>query len=908
MKKVIKWTLRILGILILLVIIAAIVIPIFFKDEIIQTVKNETNKQLNAKVDFGDVGLSIFSTFPDFGLSLENVSVAGINEFEGDTLAKIKQLYVKLDLMSVLFGDKYEIKTIELENPDILLKVLPGGKANWDIAKESTDTVPSTEPADTSASNFAMELQKLSIINGNIVYDDMDGGIYAEVKQMNHTLKGDFTASTTDISTKTIIDSLTLRMDGITYLKKSKLDITADLEADLDNSKYTFRENQIAVNELGFSIDGFIQLLDDGYDMDLKYAAAKNEFRSFLSLVPAIWTQDFASIQTEGSLEFSGSMKGKYTDNALPAFDFNLGITNAMFKYPDLPKSVSGINLKMKASNPGGDADNTVIDIPAFSMVLGADPVNITAHVTHPVSDPNIASVIKAKLDLAGVSDFYPLSAGEQLSGKLASDISFKGKLSSIENEKYEEFEAKGSFILTGMKYTSADLPDPLLIEEMNLQFSPQSVALENFAMKTGKSDIQAKGKIDNLLSYVFRGDLLKGAFVLNSTFLDVNPFLVSEETPATPAAEGAEEVPLTVFEVPANIDFTIGASIGKLIYDNMEMTDMKGIIVVKDKRIGMNGLNMNMLGGKLAMNGSYETTNPLKPLVEMKLDIVGFDFRKSWETFGTIKKFAPIMEKCVGTYSTTVNFNSILDNEMMPVYSSMNGGGTMKTSNVAIRGLNTLDKIGDALKMEEMKRMVVQNVNVMFEFKDGKIFVKPFDITYSKIKGKVEGWNSFDETMSYVVNLEIPTSMMGAQAKAAMNGLAGEAGKLLGKPVTVGETANVDVLVTGTVSDPKVKVGMKGAMDNAMNDLKDQAKEEFDKKKEELEAKAKEEADRLKKEAEDKLNQETDKAKAEAEKAKQEAEAKAKAEADRLKKEAEEKAKKEAEDAKKKLEGLFKK
>ncbi|MFN9326655.1 MAG: hypothetical protein ACK6A5_14865, partial [Flavobacteriales bacterium] len=63
-----KWTKRILlslGILIVLVLAAAIILPIVFKDKIEAAVKNEVNKNLNAVVDWGEWDITILKSFPD---------------------------------------------------------------------------------------------------------------------------------------------------------------------------------------------------------------------------------------------------------------------------------------------------------------------------------------------------------------------------------------------------------------------------------------------------------------------------------------------------------------------------------------------------------------------------------------------------------------------------------------------------------------------------------------------------------------------------------------------------------------------------------------------------------------------------------------------------------------------------
>src|SRR3990170_7564444 len=138
LKKILKW----LGIVLLLLIIFIIVAPFIFKDKIIAIAKEEANKQLNAKVDFGEFDLTLFKSFPNFSLSIDKVSVANIGDFQGDTLLSVKNLSATVDLMSVIKGEQYKIRGILLDNPRIHAIVLSNGKANWDITKPDSSKTP----------------------------------------------------------------------------------------------------------------------------------------------------------------------------------------------------------------------------------------------------------------------------------------------------------------------------------------------------------------------------------------------------------------------------------------------------------------------------------------------------------------------------------------------------------------------------------------------------------------------------------------------------------------------------------------------------------------------------------------------------------------------------------------------
>ena len=79
LKKILKWT----GITFLLLIIALILIPIFFKDQIKQMVIDEVNKSLTAELSLEDFDLTFISTFPNMTIQLQNAKLTGLNDFKG---------------------------------------------------------------------------------------------------------------------------------------------------------------------------------------------------------------------------------------------------------------------------------------------------------------------------------------------------------------------------------------------------------------------------------------------------------------------------------------------------------------------------------------------------------------------------------------------------------------------------------------------------------------------------------------------------------------------------------------------------------------------------------------------------------------------------------------------------------
>lgn len=296
-RRIFKWT----GITLLVLIVLIIAAPFIFKDKIVQIVKDEANKNLNAKVDFGDFDLTLFSSFPDFRFRIQHVSVIGVQDFEKDTLAYINELAFDLNIKSVIKGDKYKINAVMIDSPEINGIVLANGKANWAITKPSTDTTKAA--ADTSApSKFDVQLSSLEIKHANISYNDMQGNMSARLKDLNYTMSGDFTQDNFTMKNLLDITETSFNMGGIGYLTKVKTKFKADIDMNMPNMAFTFKENELSLNDLSLSFDGSLNMPKQDIGMDLKFAAKQTEFKSILSLIPSVYSKDFASVQTKGKL------------------------------------------------------------------------------------------------------------------------------------------------------------------------------------------------------------------------------------------------------------------------------------------------------------------------------------------------------------------------------------------------------------------------------------------------------------------------------------------------------------------------------------------------------------------------------------------------------------------------------
>lgn len=935
MPKILKRTLQILLALVVVIILAAVAIPYFFKDQIVAKIKEDINKNVNAKVDFKEVSLSLFRSFPDFSFKLDSFEIVGIEEFENLKLFAADNIDFTLDLMSVIrTSEPIEIKSFHLEKPEVNIKILRNGKANYDIAK--VDSTATQTPEESQPYNFLIKLKEYSINDGSFVYDDKQGDIFAELKGLDHSGSGQFTADVYDVFTKTTIENLTAISGGMTYLKKAKADLDVILNADMNTMKFTLKENQIVLNALTLKLDGFVQMEGDDINMDLTYSAPQNKFKNFLSLIPSAYTADYADVQANGDLQFGGFVKGTYNGltGKMPAFQVDLKIDNGDFKYPDLPLGVTDINTQTRINSPSSDFDKITIDVSRFSMNLGGNPFEAVFKLKTPISDPDMDAKINGKINLEELAKAFPMEGVETLNGLITSNLKIKTRMSMIDKQDYENIDMSGDLQIENMNYLSQGQP-AVKINDMKMSFNPKNVTLENFDALLGKSDIKARGTIDNILAYFSPEKTMKGDVVVRSNFFDANEWLVEEEAPATQAPTANAEVAQTeVFDqfdftidgqvgkilydvyqldntsmkgnitpsqariesfytkidksdfsasgtidnifnylfdnetlsgdiklvsnfidlnqfmveetttgepqaktiadedpelapipVPANIDFDIDASIGKVTYTNIDLKDIKGKMLIKNETVELQNCTAKTMGGSFTMDGSYNSQNINSPSFDLKYSINSFDFQQAFNQVNTFAILAPIGKFIQGTFNTKMAMSGTLDKNMFPDLGTISIDGFIETLNGLVKGFKPIEEFSSLLNLQDLKTLKIQNTKNWFEVKNGLVTLKDFNYTYQGIAMEIGGTHGITKDMNYNIKAKIPRNLLEkntvtAAANQGLKYLEKEASKI-GIDLKAGEFVNVLFNISGALTSPKFKLTLLNA-EGAATSLKD--------------------------------------------------------------------------------------
>lgn len=798
MKKGLKISAIVLGVILLVMII----LPFAFAGKIEGIVKTEGNKLLNARFDFEKLDISLFRNFPQASLTLNGFWMKGLDEFENDTLIATDRLTATVNVFS-LFGDSgFDITSIQLDDTYVKAIVLPDGRVNWDVMKaDSTDTEDVT--AETDDTPFRISLKSVTVDNLNVIYDDRQSGMYADITDFGMQMSGDFSSDQTLLKIDAEAGSLTYRMNQISLLNRVNLAIRMDIDADMLNRKFTLRNNEFRLNAIRANLDGWLAFNDPSIEMDLSVNSNKVGFKDILSLIPAVYAKDFKNLQADGTVSLTASAKGIMQGDTLPRFMLDMNVQNGSFRYPSLPAGIDDINIKAHVSNPGGSIDLTSIRISPFSFRLGNNPFSLSAAVSNPVSDAAFDLNAKGTLNLGMIEQVYPLDDMD-LNGMLHADMSLSGRYSYVEKEQYEKVQASGMLQLNDMKLDIKDMPD-VTIRKSTFTFTPRYLQLSETTAMIGQNDITADSRFENYIGFLLRDQTLKGNLTIRSNRFNLNDFMsgTDENIPA----ETGEHTSSGLLIIPRNIDFTMDARMKEVMFDSMVFTDMNGKLSIKDGKADMNNLSMKTMGGTMVLNGYYSTTDTSNPVFNAGFRMNGLNFAQTYKELNMVQKLAPVFENLKGSFSGTMNIRTNLDKEMSPVLPTMQGSGSLTTRDMELSGVKVIDQLAGLVNKPELKNITVKDLNLDFAIKDGRVATTPFDIKFQGYVLNLSGSTGLDQTIDYSGKIRLPAS----------------AG-------TIGQLSSVDFKIGGTFTAPNVSLDTKSMAGQVVESAKDIAIEKIGK------------------------------------------------------------------------------
>jgi hypothetical protein len=461
--------------------------------------------------------------------------------------------------------------------------------------------------------------------------------------------------------------------------------------------------------------------------------------------------------------------------------------------------------------------NDTYVNLDKLSFSIDQDVFNAKASIKNVATNALVDAVLNGTINLGNFTKAYPIKLDTPLSGILKADVTTKFDIKSVETSQYQNINNAGTMQLSGFKY-SLEKGKNLTINNAIVQFNPSRVNLQEFKAKTGKSDINLTGVLENFYGFMFRNQNLLGNFNMVSNQISITDFMTTTEPTKTETKAASEPV-----KIPAFLDCSLTAKANTVLYDNLILKNVAGKLIIKDQAVTLQNVNSDVFGGKIGMNGTVSTKQKT-PTFNMKLNLNKVDIPSTFTQLEMLKKIAPIAGVINGKLNSTISLSGNLDaKKMTPDLKTLSGDllgqlldGSVNSSNSKL--LSTLDS---NLNFVDLSKLNLKDLKAALTFKDSKVNIKPFDIKYQDIKVNVGGSHGFDQNMKYDLKFDVPAKYLGNEVNALIAKLTPADAKKL-------DNIPVNAILNGTFSNPKVTTDVKAATTTFVTNLAKQQKDKL--------------------------------------------------------------------------------
>ncbi len=834
--------LKIISVTIVVVISLIVVTPFVFKNRIIEYAITELNRNLNATISFSKVSVDPFRSFPDLRLGLNELLIISKAPFEGDTFMLVRRMHVTFDIFSMLKGNPYEAKKIALSRPYLNLLIKTDGTANWDAILPVSDAKEGAI-ADTSQA-LVLRINELAINEGRVNYDDQEIDMQILLNEVGGKAKGALSEKLSNLLIQAQAESLSVIYHKTAYLDRIKASYEGLFDIDLLKDYYTLRNSKINLNQLELVAEGGFGFVGDDISIDLSFNSMDQGFKNLLSVVPVVYNRQFDKLQAQGMFTFNGWFKGLYGDTSFPGFGLNLKVDQGAVQYAGLPGSATSIHLDLAVVNSSGLIDDTQIKIPKASLLFDGNPVQASLILKSPVSDPYINLDILGRVDLSRLEKVFPLADNQRFTGIVDVKAALDTRLSHLTQKRYGLVNATGYFHATNVSFGNSWNLKPFSVEMLRLDFSPAVTEMAMKELNIGSSTLDATGRLQHYLGYLLSNENLMADLSVNAAMIDVDQLLdlvLLNEFPIPDTAKTGAVIP----KLPSNIEAVFQLQADSILYKNYRLGKALAKVNYKDGVVQFNPLESWLLGGKVELSGTFDARGPEHAWVDLDIRISDFNIAKSYKSMGLLQAAVPVAERTRGSFSTGLLLKGKFDNNLNPVYESLQGGGLLKTSAISITTVETLNRLGDLFGNNDYKELTTQGVDLAFQFINGKLFQQPFTIKWAGTTTTVSGFVGFDKIINLDLVFQVPFEKFGPGANQAMQRMATEAARK-GINVSPDKGLIVKVNLGGSILHPTITLDYRSAVADIKTQLQQAAILQLEQQKEEFQQKISEQAQRL--------------------------------------------------------------
>ena len=790
----------------------ATLISVFYSKEIKQLIIAEINKNIETEIKVKEFDFSVLRHFPYASIEMKEVFVREVNhQGNNDTLLSAQRLALLFNIIGI-FDKNVAVKKIIADNGVIHIRIDSTGKNNYHFWKSTND----------SSKSSVIDIQKILLKNIDISYDDQKNhqnyNLVAEKAQISGIFSNDeFTLTTTaDLFVKKLL------VHHINYLIEKKVTIESGLWVNSKTKSYKLEKSTLKIADVEFDLNGTIQSPDDAVLFDLDIKSNEADLASFISLLPDPFASQLKSYKSKGKFVFHSTIKGESSKKKSPFINVDFSIANGSLSPKGKDVELTNINFSGNYKNISSTG-KSALTIPSLTASLSGHPIKADIRIDD-LDNAFLSLHASAQLDLAQVKPFINADTLETLSGNLALNIFYSGKLIELKNitkDNLYEVKASGNIDIAHLNFKLKNNPLQFIDITGKFILKNEDVEVRNFTGKISSTDFQLTGVFKNFIPFLLIHDQagdFQANLISNNIILD--EFLVNKST-------STSEDTSYILKFNPRLICDLNVNIGSMQFRKFKAAQVKGQIHLEHQIISGKNLSFNAMDGGVTMDATINAARKDSLFMTCAAKFSKLDITRLFVELENFEQTTLTDKNVKGRLSSDVKFSSSWAKDLSINPKKVIADCDITIENGELDNFLPIQAIAKFIKVPDLNHIRFSTLKNKINIANRKIFIPNMEINSSAINISGNGTHDFDNIVDYHIKLLL-SDVLGKKAKSNQSEFGEIQDDGLGRTMLL-------LSMKGPVDNPKFAYDHKAAAEkikreiaNESQNLKSMLKEEF--------------------------------------------------------------------------------
>lgn len=437
------------------VVVAFVINYVFTPDKLTPIVLNVANRSLDADLKVESVELTFFSTFPQFGLKVDEGFLVSkvLNDSlpqKTDSLLAFKECVLIVNPLDYFLKNKISVYNLSLKNVAVYAYRNKTGKANWEIVKTSSDTL-AVEKDTISQNKFDSEIdiRQVELEHANLIFDDRNTEVYSRIDDVDLRLKLALTKGISSLGVEFENKNILFWQQGELLINKVAASLQTDIEIDRSTALWTLKNTGLTINGIRLDVNGELKrdTVTKMVGVNLKYGLHAPSMETVMNMIPEAYVKR-GQISAKGEVKVDGTLEGNYGNKQLPAVSLNIKINDASARYEGLPYGIDNFTADFESYIDLMRRNPSFLNLKILHFEGAHTKILADAKVEDLLVDPLITLHTESTVDLDALAKTFPLQENVTIRGKLDVGLNLKCRLSSLKKQDIGRIRLGGRLAL----------------------------------------------------------------------------------------------------------------------------------------------------------------------------------------------------------------------------------------------------------------------------------------------------------------------------------------------------------------------------------------------------------------------------------------------------------------------------